>query len=217
MFDWDRLLKMKAIFSWTFSGGSTILSVWSVATNSVSMLVVLMEGWRETNKLRTDNKPRGNNQIKFCFILSSQKELSFMRSLLLPLMHFYQCSREAILHYSGQYWAKECHCTETKPSHLHSYVHMDTKHSVSLEKQQCSSPWYNSRSPKAPRHQTGREFHFREFSFIWDKACQQNGPMKCAPTAESLNLRALASSMLQEIVCYSNRNSSLELDSINTT
>lgn len=38
---------MKAIFSWTLSGGSTILSVWSVATNKVSMLVVLIEGWRE--------------------------------------------------------------------------------------------------------------------------------------------------------------------------
>lgn len=47
MLDWERLLKMKAIFSWTFSGGSTILSVWSVATSRVSMLVVFMEGWGE--------------------------------------------------------------------------------------------------------------------------------------------------------------------------
>lgn len=47
MLDWDRLLKIKAIFSWTLSGGSTILSVWSVATNKVSMLVVFIEGWRQ--------------------------------------------------------------------------------------------------------------------------------------------------------------------------
>lgn len=46
MLDCERLLKIKAIFSWTFSGGSTILSVWSVATNKVSMLVVFMEGCR---------------------------------------------------------------------------------------------------------------------------------------------------------------------------
>lgn len=45
MLDCERLLKIKAIFSCTFSGGSTILSVWSVATSSVSMLVVLMEGY----------------------------------------------------------------------------------------------------------------------------------------------------------------------------
>lgn len=38
---------MKAIFSWTLSGGSTILSVWSVATNKVSMFVVFMDGCRE--------------------------------------------------------------------------------------------------------------------------------------------------------------------------
>lgn len=44
MLDWDRLLKMKAIFSWTFSGGSTILSVWSVATSNVSMFVVFIDG-----------------------------------------------------------------------------------------------------------------------------------------------------------------------------
>lgn len=47
MLDWERLLKIKAIFSWTFSGGSTILSVWSVATSRVSMLVVFMEGCRQ--------------------------------------------------------------------------------------------------------------------------------------------------------------------------
>lgn len=50
MLDWERLLKMKAIFSWTFSGGSTILSVWSVATSRVSMFVVFMEGCRNQNK-----------------------------------------------------------------------------------------------------------------------------------------------------------------------
>lgn len=46
IFDCERLLKMKAIFSWMFSGGSTILSVWSVATSSVSIFVVFMEGWK---------------------------------------------------------------------------------------------------------------------------------------------------------------------------
>lgn len=49
MLDCDRLLNMKAIFSCTFSGGSTVLSAWSVATRSVSMLVVLMDGWRKNN------------------------------------------------------------------------------------------------------------------------------------------------------------------------
>lgn len=43
---------MKAIFSWTFSGGSTILSVWSVATSRVSIFVVFMEGCEKEYKVQ---------------------------------------------------------------------------------------------------------------------------------------------------------------------
>lgn len=37
---WLKLLNIKAILSWTFSGGMTILSSCSVATNKVSIFVV---------------------------------------------------------------------------------------------------------------------------------------------------------------------------------
>uniref|UniRef100_A0A0E9V7K4 Uncharacterized protein n=1 Tax=Anguilla anguilla TaxID=7936 RepID=A0A0E9V7K4_ANGAN len=41
---------MNAIFSWTFSGGSTILSVWSVATKRVSMFCRIYRGLKTTSQ-----------------------------------------------------------------------------------------------------------------------------------------------------------------------
>lgn len=46
--DWDRLFTIKATLSWTFSGGTTSFSSFSVATSSVSIFVAFaIDGYKK--------------------------------------------------------------------------------------------------------------------------------------------------------------------------